>query len=127
MKRGTREYVAALPASMAIQVTDSAQRKIHELLARDGLAGRPLRLGVVRTHCMGGRGHAYGLGVSTDDVDGDTSHEVGGITVLVDPTSAALLEDVEIDYIDGFRGAGFQVSNSKAMGKCPCGHHDLFE
>ncbi|HLE45998.1 MAG TPA: iron-sulfur cluster assembly accessory protein [Thermoplasmata archaeon] len=119
--------MAALPVSMAIRVTDAAQRKIRELLEREGPAGRPLRLGVVRTHCMGGRGHAYGLGVSTDEVDGDTSHEVGGIKVLVDPTSATLLEDVEIDYVDGFRGAGFQVRNSKAVGKCPCGHHDLFE
>lgn len=112
---------------MAVTVTESASRKIREYLTAGGFDGRSVRLAVGRTHCMGGRGHAYHLGPEPQAGEGDVTFESNDLSLFVDPKSAALLGDVEIDFVEGFEGSGFDVRNSKSVGKCPCGHHDLFE
>lgn len=111
---------------MDVEITDSARDKIRGFLEKGGADGKPLRLSVVRTHCMGGRGHAYGLEVAERPAADDAIAEANGLSLVVDPASAPLLGTVEIDYVEGFEESGFQVTNSNAVGKCPCGHHDLF-
>ncbi len=112
---------------MKIDITDTARSKIEEFISAEGVDGRKLRLAVARTHCMGGRGHAYSLHVAEERREDDVLLSSNGLSVLVDPASARLLGDVEVNYIEGFAESGFQVVNSKSVGKCPCGHHDLFD
>lgn len=112
---------------MDIGITDSAREKIAKFLEAEGADGKPLRLAIVRTHCMGGRGYGYGLQAADDKRADDAVATSNGLSLLVDPASARLLETVEIDYIEGFEESGFRVTNSRARGKCPCGHHDLFD
>lgn len=115
-----------MPCSMKLGITDSARDKIQQFLEWEGSAGRPLRFSVERTHCMGGRGHGYDLRVANGREKDDVAIDVAGLSVLVDPASARLAKDIEIEYVEGFEDSGFKITNSNAVGKCPCGHHDLF-
>jgi len=117
----------AMLATMNIDITQPAQAKIRQLWEAEGMDGKALRLTVVRTHCMGGRGHAYELRAVQDRGEGDVVVRSDGFDLVVDPNSAGFLDDVRIDYTEGFEDLGFHVSNSRATGKCPCGHHDLFD
>jgi len=110
-----------------IRLTDRAAGKIREFLETGGIEGRTVRITLVRTHCMMGRGHAYDLRPESSRKDGDEAVEVGGVTVLVDAASADRLRGTEIDYRESLEASGFAITNPNAAGKCPCGHHDLFE
>lgn len=111
---------------MEVEITDSARDKIQGFLGKERAHGKPLRLSVVKTHCMGGRGHGYDLRVAEEPRPEDATVTSNGLSLLVDPASAQLLAKVEVDYVEGFEENGFRVTNSNAVGKCPCGHHDLF-
>ncbi len=41
--------------------------------------------------------------------------------MVVDRASAELLEGAEVDYTDGFQGAGFRVNNPNVSRSCGCG------
>ena len=41
--------------------------------------------------------------------------------VVVDPSSAMLLEGATLDYKDGLQGAGFAIDNPNAQRTCGCG------
>jgi len=116
-----------LGVGMDLEITQPAQAKIQQLWKAEGVNGESLRLSVVRTHCMGGRGYAYDLRTAGSRREGDVVLRSGGLDVVVDSLSAALVDQVRIDYTEGFEDMGFHVSNSRATGKCPCGHHDLFD
>lgn len=116
-----------MPQPMEVEITDSARDKIHGFLGKEHADGKPLRLSVARTHCMGGRGYGYDLQVAEGSRTDDATVSSNGLALLVDPASVHLLGKVEIDYVEGFEENGFRVTNSNAIGKCPCGHHDLFQ
>jgi iron-sulfur cluster assembly protein len=44
-----------------------------------------------------------------------------GLTVYVDPGSAALLKDTTIDFVVGLEGSGFAFNNPQAQSSCSCG------
>ncbi len=112
---------------MDIEITEPARKKIEQFLSGEAADGRALRLAVQRTHCMGGRGFGYSIHVAEERNADDVPLASHGLSLLVDPASARLLKHVQIDYLEGFEENGFRVTNSNAIGKCPCGHHDLFE
>ncbi len=109
---------------MDLHVAPAARDRIARHGKENGLTG-PLRLSVHRTHCMGGRGRAYGLQFDEHHPD-DHAFEADGVKVIVDPESLPLLGRVEIVQAEGPMGSALRVVNSLATGKCPCGHHDLF-
>lgn len=102
-----------------ITVTETAARKIKELLVRDG---RPenhgLRLKVVGGGCSGLQ---YQL--DFDDAAGvdDSTIESYGVRVFVDMKSALYLTGTELDYDDGLMGTGFKFKNPNAKNQCGCG------
>ncbi len=110
-----------------VRLTDRAAGKIRGLLEKEDMEGRSLRLTVVRTHCMMGRGHGYALQLAGSREDGDESVERDGVTLLVDPASAGRLRGTEIDYAESLESSGFTFANPNSTGKCPCGHHELFD
>ena len=55
--------------------------------------------------------------VSADDVTAD----YGGVKVVVDPSSAQLLDGATLDYKDGLNQAGFSINNPNAQRTCGCG------
>ncbi len=110
---------------MNILVTPDARAKIDDYLGRHGFSGRPVRLQVKPTKCMGGRGYSYEIDVAEAPKPEDMIVESEGVRLLVDPTSAALLADVRIERLGEGPLASLDVKNSRATGRCPCGHHDI--
>jgi len=108
-----------------IELTEKAAERIRGFLAGEPEVP-PLRLSLVRSHCMGGRGHAYDLHVADDRREDDVVVESRGITLVLSPTSVDRLRGVQLDFVEKLQESGFAVNNPNAIGKCPCGHHDLF-
>ena len=113
------------PPGKMVTFTDLAASKVREYLQHSGKSDATLRFSVVRTHCMGGRGHGYVLKEGSPS-DGDLVVEDKGIRVAIDPSSSQHVGGTEIDYRVSLQESGFVISNPNAVAKCPCGHHDIF-
>ena len=53
--------------------------------------------------------------------DGDTTADYSGVKVVVDASSAMLLEGATLDYKDGLQETGFSINNPNAQRTCGCG------
>ena len=103
-----------------IALTDDAAGKVKELLAQeedaDTLALR------VAAHPGGCSGFSYEMFFDSDVSDSDRTADYGGVKVVVDASSALLLEGATLDYNDGLQDAGFAIENPNASGhSCGCG------
>jgi iron-sulfur cluster assembly protein/iron-sulfur cluster insertion protein len=57
----------------------------------------------------------------TDFAQDDQAADFNGVKVVVDASSAMLLEGATLDYKDGLQGAGFAIENPNAQRTCGCG------
>jgi iron-sulfur cluster assembly protein len=101
-----------------ISFTPSAMKAVKRFVATsaDPVAG--LRILVSGGGCAGLQ---YGLRLEQARQDDDVAAEVEGLTVLVDPFSAPLLEGVSVDFVDSLTGSGFKFDNPRASHSCACG------
>ncbi|MEX2275838.1 MAG: iron-sulfur cluster assembly accessory protein [Actinomycetota bacterium] len=99
-------------------VTEPAARKIAALAANEGHAAPVLRVRVVAGGCSG---FSYELGFETDAASGDLVIDAHGIRVLVDPSSAPILEGSILDFDDALLGGGLRIRNPRAVNGCACG------
>ena len=101
-----------------ITVTDTASRKIQQLLERRGGAG--IRLGVKTTGCSG---LAYVLEYvdKYTDEPGVTNFAQPNFAVLVDHKSLPYLQGVTIDYAREGLNEGFKFLNPNERDRCGCG------
>ena len=105
-----------------IAVTERAVGKVQEIAREMPEAeGKDLRIFIQGQGCSG---YAYGF-TFDEQKDDDTVVESSGLRVLVDPTSAPLLEGSTVDFVDDERGSGFIVENPNqledACSGCSCG------
>lgn len=107
-----------------VVLTNQARIKMEELVEQGKVKEKVLQLTLVRTHCMGGRGCTYALEPDPAAQPGDGAGR--RVTVAIRPEDAPLVEGSTIDYKEGLQ-RGFSVNNPHAVGKCPCGRHDLLE
>ena len=110
-----------------VRITDKAASTLQGIMARESQPGIGLRLALVRTHCMGGRGFVNTLAFEDTTRTDDEVLEHNGIKLWINPSSAKYLKGAELDYIETSMEAGFKVNNPNVIAKCPCGHHDIFE
>ena len=101
-----------------IALTDTASAKVAELLAQEGDPALALRVAVRPGGCSG---FSYEMFFDTEVADDDVAVEFGTVKVVVDPTSASLLEGSTLDFKDGLQGAGFSINNPNATRTCGCG------
>jgi iron-sulfur cluster assembly accessory protein len=101
-----------------ITLTDNATSKVGELIKSEGEDGLALRVAVRPGGCSG---FSYEMFFDTDFAEDDVRHSFGDVTVVVDPSSAQLLEGATLDYKDGLQGAGFSIDNPNAQRTCGCG------
>ena len=102
-----------------IQVTGRAAKRIHELLAKEGIPGTGgLRLGVQGGGCSG---LSYAMRLEAQPRGSDQIFEYDGARVFIDPKSYAYLEDVTLDYEETLMRKGFLFQNPKASRTCGCG------
>ncbi|HEY2815186.1 MAG TPA: iron-sulfur cluster insertion protein ErpA [Acidimicrobiales bacterium] len=101
-----------------ITLTDAAAEKVKGLIEAEGEPELALRVAVRPGGCSG---FSYEMffdsDVATDDITGDYD----GVRVVVDPSSAPLLEGAVLDYKDGLQQAGFAINNPNAQRTCGCG------
>ena len=101
-----------------IVLTDTATDKVRSLMEQEGVADLALRVAVRPGGCSG---FSYEMFFDTDVADDDTTLDYSGVKVIVDPSSASLLDGATLDYKDGLQGAGFAIDNPNAQRTCGCG------
>lgn len=101
-----------------ITLTESAAEKVKDLMAAEGEEGLALRVAVRPGGCSG---FSYEMFFDTDIAEDDVRESFGDVVVVVDPSSAQLLQGATLDYKDGLQGAGFSIDNPNAQRTCGCG------
>ena len=101
-----------------IALTDNAAEKVRNLIEAEGVPELALRAAVRPGGCSG---YSYEMFFDADRAEDDQLADFGGVQVVVDPSSAMLLEGATLDYKDGLQGAGFSIDNPNAQRTCGCG------
>jgi iron-sulfur cluster assembly accessory protein len=102
-----------------ILLTDGAASKVKQLIEQEeGDDALALRVAVRPGGCSG---FSYEMFFDTEVATDDLTQEFSGVKVVVDPSSAQLLDGATLDYKDGLQGAGFAIDNPNAQRSCGCG------
>ena len=101
-----------------ITLTDEAMSKVGALIAGESEKGLALRVAVRPGGCSG---FSYEMYFDTDRAEDDLEKAYGDVRVVVDQSSAQLLEGATLDYKDGLNEAGFSIDNPNAQRTCGCG------
>jgi iron-sulfur cluster insertion protein len=104
--------------NFSISLSDSASRRINFLTSSGEDSGKLMRLSVDGGGCSGFK-YVYSFDLAANDDDIIINHL--GSCLLIDPTSAELLKNSIIDYVETLGSAGFEVKNPNASSKCGCG------
>jgi iron-sulfur cluster assembly accessory protein len=102
-----------------ITLTDSAAKKVKQLLADEGAEDLALRVAVRPGGCSG---FSYEMFFDGDIATDDQTAMYGDVKVVVDPASSQLLVGASLDYQDGLQEAGFKINNPNASRTCGCGN-----
>ncbi len=102
-----------------ITVTDAAATKVDQLIKAEGEESLALRVAVRPGGCSG---FSYEMFFDSDISAEDHASTHGGVQVVVDPSSAQLLEGATLDYKDGLEESGFSITNPNAQRTCGCGN-----
>jgi iron-sulfur cluster assembly protein/iron-sulfur cluster insertion protein len=101
-----------------ITLTDNAVAKVGALIAEEDEAELALRVAVRPGGCSG---FSYEMFFDGEFADDDQTLDYSGVKVVVDPSSAMLLEGATLDYKDGLQETGFSINNPNAQRTCGCG------
>ncbi len=104
--------------SSGVVLTEAAASKVKALIDAEGRDDLALRLAVQPGGCSGLR---YELYFDDRNLDGDTTTDFGGVSVVVDRMSAPYLGGAVIDFADTIEKQGFTIDNPNATGSCACG------
>ena len=101
-----------------ISISDSAAKRIAELVAAEAKADVRLRVSVSGGGCSG---FQYGFSLDDQKTDDDILLERDGIAVVVDETSLEFLKGSELDFVEDMIGSYFAMKNPNATSTCGCG------
>jgi len=107
---------AAVPSPLIL--TDSAAKKVKDLIAEEANSALMLRVYVSGGGCSG---FQYGFTFEESAGEDDMKVEKDGVTMLIDPLSFQYLAGAEIDYKEDLGGAQFVIKNPNAKTTCGCG------
>ncbi len=102
---------------MAISLTNSAAERVRTYLERRG-RGVGLRVGVRKTGCSG---YAYVIDYADAVEPDDVIFKDGGVSVVVDTKSLALIDGTEVDFVKDGINEAFRFRNPNIKGECGCG------
>ncbi len=100
-----------------ISVSDAAARKIRQLAEKQG-TDPVLRVRVVAGGCSG---FSYELSFDVAAEGDEVVPAADGVRVLVDRTSAPIVEGSILDFNDALLGGGLKMRNPRAHHECACG------
>lgn len=103
-----------------IKVSETAKRKVMELMNDDGYNTTTdfVRVGVKSGGCSG---LSYDLKFDKTQQEEDKIFEDNGIRIIVDKKSFLYLIGTTLEYSGGLNGAGFVFNNPNANRTCGCG------
>ena len=101
-----------------IQITESAQHKITDLLLEENNPKLSLRTFVQGGGCSG---FQYGFTFDEEQNEDDFEIPVGSFKVLIDAMSMQYMTGAVIDYKEDIMGASFSIQNPNAQTSCGCG------
>ena len=103
-----------------IKVSDTAKRKVRELMTEDGF--NPItdyvRVGVKSGGCSG---LSYDLSFDNKQEETDKIFEENEVRIIVDKKSFLYLVGTTLEYSGGLNGKGFAFNNPNANRTCRCG------
>jgi iron-sulfur cluster assembly protein len=102
---------------MSISLTASAADRVRSHLASRG-RGLGLRLGIKTTGCSG---FSYVIDYADAAAPNDLVFEDQGVKVFVDPTSFAMLDGTQVDFVRKGLNEAFQFVNPNVKAECGCG------
>ena len=101
-----------------LTLTESAARRIAELVAQEAKPDMMLRLAVSGGGCSG---FQYGFTLDDSVNPDDKVIEKSGAKLVIDEMSFGMLAGSEIDFVEELVGSSFAVRNPKATSSCGCG------
>jgi iron-sulfur cluster assembly protein len=103
-----------------IKVSDTAKKKVVELMREDGLDEKVglVRVGVKSGGCSG---LSYELKFDQATQPDDKIFEDNGVRIAVDKKSFLYLIGTTLEYSGGLNGKGFVFNNPNASRTCGCG------
>ncbi|MCF1190573.1 iron-sulfur cluster assembly accessory protein [Mangrovimonas sp. AS39] len=103
-----------------IKVSDTARKKVVELMTEDGFDSSAdfVRVGVKSGGCSG---LSYDLKFDKEQLEDDKVFEDNGVRIIVDKKSFLYLIGTTLDYSGGLNGSGFVFNNPNANRTCGCG------
>ena len=106
------------PAAPTLLFTNSAARKVQELILEERNPELKLRVYISGGGCSG---FQYGFSFDEEQAEDDIAVNNDGVTLLVDPLSFQYLMGAEVDYSESLQGAQFVIRNPNASTSCGCG------
>ena len=102
----------------AINLTEAAEARVAELMARAPEGAIGVKLSTPRRGCSG---LAYSVDYVTDEVPFDEKIVTSGGNFYVDGGSVLYLIGSTMDWVEDDFAAGFTFDNPNAKGACGCG------
>ena len=104
--------------SQTLALTDTAAKKVAELLEAEGNTDYYLRVAVQPGGCSGLR---YAIFFDDREIEGDVVTKFGDVTLKLDRMSAPYLKGATLDWLERLDASGFTIDNPMAQGTCACG------
>ena len=103
-----------------IKVSDTAKKKVIELMTDDGFDATKdfVRVGVKSGGCSG---LSYDLTFDKNTKENDKVFEENSVRIVVDKKSFLYLVGTTLEYSGGLNGKGFVFNNPNANRTCGCG------
>ena len=102
----------------ALNLTDSAAKKVRRLREEEGDSNLMLRVYVTGGGCSG---FSYGFNFANELNEDDANFDNDDVTLVVYSLSYQYLQVSTVDYTEGLEGARFIVTNPNATTTCGCG------
>jgi len=102
----------------AVALTEAAEARVAELMAKAPAGTIGVRLSTPRRGCSG---LAYSVDYVTDEERFDEKIETPGGTFYIDGASVLYLVGSTMDWVEDDFAAGFTFENPNAKGACGCG------
>ncbi|MDE3156170.1 MAG: iron-sulfur cluster assembly accessory protein [Acidobacteriota bacterium] len=101
-----------------IEISENAAQQIQKMLAKNGLEGGGLRVGVKAGGCSG---FSYVFAWEPEPRPDDEVFSGHGARVFVDARSLRVLTGTVLDYDTSLISRGFIFNNPNAKSTCGCG------